>query len=218
MGNVKKTPLLALLCIILSVLTLIAMMPGTAYAQDDAEGNAPQAGQNETAGSPASRTWDYSKSKTATELAVDSSGNLTSEITLSLPSKEEKLDSDIVFVIPFKRSQVFQVIAHSVIGLFEMLEQRSPQLAQIADNSRFFAGIESVERIGTFFPETRFQCRFSYSNQVGYNSHYLFCINGQGYPPLSLVFSICLSMTVIISLSRLSPIPLILLRSARKLS
>ena len=99
MGNVKKTPLLALLCIILSVLTLIAMMPGTAYAQDDAEGNAPQAGQNETAGSPASRTWDYSKSKTATELAVDSSGNLTSEITLSLPSKEEKLDSDIVFVM-----------------------------------------------------------------------------------------------------------------------
>lgn len=86
------------------------------------------------------------------------------------------------------------------------------------DNSRFLAGIESVEGIGTFFPETRFQCRFSYSNQVGYGSHYLFYINGQGYPPLSLVFSICLSMTVIISLSRLSPIPLILLRSACKLS
>jgi hypothetical protein len=40
-------------------------------------------------------TWDHSKSKTATKLNND----YTSEVTLSLPSKEEKLSSDIVFVM-----------------------------------------------------------------------------------------------------------------------
>lgn len=40
-------------------------------------------------------TWDHSKSKTATNLDKD----YTSEVTLSLPSKEEKLSSDIVFVM-----------------------------------------------------------------------------------------------------------------------
>ena len=40
-------------------------------------------------------TWDVSRSKTATNL----DGNYESKVTLSLPSAEEKLDSDIVFVV-----------------------------------------------------------------------------------------------------------------------
>ena len=67
MNKVRKIPLLALLCIMLSVMTLLAMMPGTAYAQEDAGGSPSQAGQNNTAGTPASQTWDYSKSKTASK-------------------------------------------------------------------------------------------------------------------------------------------------------
>ena len=39
--------------------------------------------------------WDISKSKTATNLDA----NYESKVTLSLPSKEEKLVSDVVFVI-----------------------------------------------------------------------------------------------------------------------
>ena len=99
MNKVRKTHLLALLCIILSVMTLLAMMPGAAYAQEDTGGSPAQAGQGETAGTPASQTWDYSKSKTASKLTADSSGSLTSDITLSLPSKEDKLASEICFVL-----------------------------------------------------------------------------------------------------------------------
>ena len=37
MGRVKKKPVLALLCMVLSILTIIAMMPGMAYADTDAK-------------------------------------------------------------------------------------------------------------------------------------------------------------------------------------
>lgn len=99
MGRVKKTPVLALLCMVLSILTIVAMMPGMAYASETTDGSATQSGNMDTTGTMESRTWDHSKSKTATNLTKDSKGNLTSEVTLSLPSKEEKLDSDIVFVM-----------------------------------------------------------------------------------------------------------------------
>lgn len=46
-----------------------------------------------------SPSWFVSKSKTATNLAKDEDGKWTSEVTLSLPSAEEKLVSDIVFVV-----------------------------------------------------------------------------------------------------------------------
>ena len=42
--------------------------------------------------------WDFSKSKTATQL-VKSGSTYTSDVTLSLPSKEEVLSTDIVFVL-----------------------------------------------------------------------------------------------------------------------
>ena len=45
------------------------------------------------------RQLDVSKSKTATNLKKDSNGDWTSEIALTLPSEEETLTSDIVFVM-----------------------------------------------------------------------------------------------------------------------
>ena len=66
MGRVKKKPVLALLCIVLSILTIVAMMPGMAYAEEKADESATQAGKSTTAGTTVSQTWDHSKSKTAT--------------------------------------------------------------------------------------------------------------------------------------------------------
>jgi len=91
--------MLALLCIVLSILTIVAMMPGMAYADDKTDGNAAQSGNTETTSTTTSQTWDHSKSKTATKLTKDSNGDLTSEVTLSLPSKEEQLSSEVCFVL-----------------------------------------------------------------------------------------------------------------------
>jgi uncharacterized repeat protein (TIGR02543 family) len=99
MGRVKKKPMLALLCMVLSILTIIAMMPGMAYADDKTDGNAAQSGNTETTSTTTSQTWDHSKSKTATKLTKDSNGDLTSDVTLSLPSKEEQLSSEVCFVL-----------------------------------------------------------------------------------------------------------------------
>lgn len=43
--------------------------------------------------------WTISRSKTATQLEKQDDGTYTSEVTLSLPSKEEVLESDVVFVL-----------------------------------------------------------------------------------------------------------------------
>ncbi|MCD8121432.1 MAG: VWA domain-containing protein [Clostridiales bacterium] len=43
--------------------------------------------------------WDYSKSKEATNLEKDSDDNYYSDVTLSLPSAQESLVSDVVFVL-----------------------------------------------------------------------------------------------------------------------
>ena len=48
---------------------------------------------------PEKKEWDHSKSKTATELKKQKDGSYTSDITLSIPSSEEALASDIVFAI-----------------------------------------------------------------------------------------------------------------------
>lgn len=48
---------------------------------------------------PEKKEWDHSKSKTATELTKQKDGSYTSDITLSIPSAEEELASDIVFAI-----------------------------------------------------------------------------------------------------------------------
>jgi uncharacterized repeat protein (TIGR02543 family) len=116
MGRVKKKPVLALLCIVLSILTMVAMMPGMAYADENTAGSSdtaastqvenqtgdstdPNTSTSDPSGSSTDNTtsqkWDHSKSKTATNL----DNNYTSEVTLSLPSKEEQLTTEVCFVI-----------------------------------------------------------------------------------------------------------------------
>ena len=63
-------------------------------------------------------TWDVSKSKTATNL----DGNYESKVTLSLPSAEEKLESDIVFVMDGSSSAETEVVKES-LSLLEELKQ-----------------------------------------------------------------------------------------------
>lgn len=67
---------------------------------------------------PGNTTWDHSKSKTATNL----DSNYESEITLSLPSAEEELTSDIVFVIDKSNSSKEKSTAEGL----EMLKNLTP--------------------------------------------------------------------------------------------
>ena len=46
-----------------------------------------------------SADWKISKSKSATELTKNAEGKYESDVTLSLPAAEEKLDTDVVFVL-----------------------------------------------------------------------------------------------------------------------
>lgn len=79
----KKNKILnVLLCAALIGLTAIGMSPLSSYAAD----------YNTAAESP---VWQHSKSKTATNLDKD----YTSEITLSLPSGEEQLTTEVCFVL-----------------------------------------------------------------------------------------------------------------------
>lgn len=58
-----------------------------------------------------------SKSKTATEL---NTGSWTSDITLSLPSAEEKLESDIVFVLDGSSSTADNVVVETLALLADL--------------------------------------------------------------------------------------------------
>ncbi len=53
----------------------------------------------EAAGDSSGRDWTVSRSKTATQLEKQDDGTYASEVTLSLPSTEEVLESDVVFVL-----------------------------------------------------------------------------------------------------------------------
>lgn len=75
-----------ILACLLALVMLIGAMPVMALAAE------PEA---EKPASPASFDWEVSKSKTATALDADGS----TRVTLSLPSAEEKLASDVVFVL-----------------------------------------------------------------------------------------------------------------------
>lgn len=57
-------------------------------------------------------TWEISKSKTATNLDE----NLKSEVTLSLPSAQEQLESDVVFVLDKSTSALLEEQAITMLG------------------------------------------------------------------------------------------------------
>ena len=54
---------------------------------------------------------------------------------------------DIVLIVPIKGSEVFQVIVHSVVRFFEVLQECSAELAQISYHGSFTVCIELVEGV-----------------------------------------------------------------------
>ena len=78
-----------ILAMLLTVAMLVTMFPATMFAAPTAETNSVET----------TEPGPTSKSKTATELTLAENGKYQSEVTLSLPAADEKLASDIVFVI-----------------------------------------------------------------------------------------------------------------------
>lgn len=91
-----------LITLIFTLLTLLACLLYSASAAET------DAGQN----------WTVSRSKTATNLNED----FKSDITLSLPAKDEKLVSDVVFVLD--ESSCSQPVKEEVAGILENLYQQ----------------------------------------------------------------------------------------------
>lgn len=85
-----------------SVLLALMLAFGTALpsfaAEETGEGAAAPESTEETSGTGSS-DWTVSRSKTATQLTRQDDGTYTSDVTLSLPSTEEVLESDVVFVL-----------------------------------------------------------------------------------------------------------------------
>ena len=73
------------LATLMTFIMLVTMLPAGAFAQNEAETPGLEIG--------------HSKSKTATGLTMDENGDYYSDVTLSLPSAEEKLESDVVLVL-----------------------------------------------------------------------------------------------------------------------
>ena len=68
-------------------------------------------------------TWDVSRSKIASsDLTKNSNGDWTTDVTLSLPSAEKKLESDVVFVLDGSSSAKTDVVKQS-LSLLDELKQ-----------------------------------------------------------------------------------------------
>ena len=78
-----------ILAMLLTAAMLVTMFPAAMFAEPTAETNTVET----------TEPGPTSKSKTATELTLAENGKYQSEVTLSLPAADEKLASDIVFVI-----------------------------------------------------------------------------------------------------------------------
>ena len=70
--------------------------------------------------------WDVSRSKIASGLTKNSNGEWTTNVTLSLPSAEEKLESDVVFVMDGSSSTDANVVTES-LKLLEDLQEAVKQ-------------------------------------------------------------------------------------------
>ncbi len=69
---------------------------------------------------PPATEWDHSKSKSATNLIKQSDGTYTSEVTLALPSAEEELATDVVFVLDKSTSQELE---EQALGMLDNLKE-----------------------------------------------------------------------------------------------
>lgn len=70
--------------------------------------------------------WDISKSKTATPLDE----NYQTKVTLSLPSKSEKLESDVVFVLDKSTSTQVEDQALEMLGKLQQQIEKTPGKGQ----------------------------------------------------------------------------------------
>ena len=69
---------------------------------------------------PEPPTWDHSKNKTATEL----DNNFNSKVTLSLPSAEKELVSDVVFVLDKSTSAT---VENQALGMLKQLKEKAEE-------------------------------------------------------------------------------------------
>ena len=103
----KKT--LAAASLLLALLMPLGITPLAVYADE---------GEGTTQGETAPTAWDVSCSKDAT--ALDE--NYTSEVTLALPSEEEELSTDVVFVLDGSSSTEDNVVNESLSLLNDLKE------------------------------------------------------------------------------------------------
>ncbi len=84
--NKKNRGIGSAICCVLLALTMLLGPAFTAFAEENTDGTEDS-------------SWTVSRSKKATELEKQNDGTYTSNVTLSLPSTEEVLESDVVFVL-----------------------------------------------------------------------------------------------------------------------
>ena len=93
--------------------------------------------------------WDVSKSKTATNLTKDSTGVYTSDVTLSLPSAEEQLVSDVVLVLD--KSTSADVEDQALAMLSRLKDRLDDTQAKIQVGVVIFNKVANVANGGSFF-------------------------------------------------------------------
>ena len=119
--------------------------PAKAPAADD-EADTPAKPDPVDPGTINSATWDTSKSKTATNLDA----NMTSQVTLSLPSAEEQLVTDIVFVLD-KSTSGTEAQTKSLALLQDLKAQIEASNAKVQVGVVMFNNKANVANDGNFF-------------------------------------------------------------------
>lgn len=99
-----------ILAMLLTAAILVTMFPVAMFAAPTAETNTVET----------TEPGPTSKSKTATELTLAEKGKYQSEVTLSLPAEDEKLVSDVVFVVDGSMS----TMKTNISGLLDALQQK----------------------------------------------------------------------------------------------
>lgn len=102
-------------------------------------------GQWEFVGEETSTDWDVSKSKTATNLVQTEDGLYESDITLSLPSAQETLESDVVFVLDKSTSAD---VEDQMIKMLEDLNTQAEETGAVINVSVVIFNKEAHRKLG----------------------------------------------------------------------
>ena len=118
------------LAALMTIAMFVTMIPAGAFAQGGETGET---------------TWDVSKSKTATNLVLQDDGTYRSDVTLSLPSAQSTLDTDIVFVLDKSTSTDAK---DEALAMLQEIRQ------QVADkDATVKVGVVTFNRYAHRFPE-----------------------------------------------------------------